>query len=33
VVLGHEFTGVVTLAADGMTEPSPGQRVAVDTIV
>jgi (R,R)-butanediol dehydrogenase / meso-butanediol dehydrogenase / diacetyl reductase len=33
LVLGHEFAGVVTMAGDGVTEPSPGQRVAVDTIV
>jgi len=33
LVLGHEFTGVVTMAGGGVTGPSPGQRVAVDTIV
>ncbi|HCU91874.1 MAG TPA: butanediol dehydrogenase [Actinobacteria bacterium] len=33
LVLGHEFAGEITAAGDGVTEPSPGQRVAVDTIV
>ena len=33
LVLGHEFAGVVATAGDGVTEPSPGQRVAVNTIV
>jgi (R,R)-butanediol dehydrogenase/meso-butanediol dehydrogenase/diacetyl reductase len=33
LVLGHEFTGVVVAAGPGVTEPRPGQRVAVDTIV
>ena len=33
LVLGHEFAGVVTVAGEGVTEPAPGQRVAVDTIV
>src|SRR5215472_17176296 len=33
LVLGHEFAGVVTAAGEGVTEPAPGQRVAVDTIV
>jgi (R,R)-butanediol dehydrogenase / meso-butanediol dehydrogenase / diacetyl reductase len=33
VILGHEFAGVVAAVGDGVTKPSPGQRVAVDTIV
>ena len=33
LILGHEFAGVVTAAGDGVTEPAPGQRAAVDTIV
>src|SRR5213078_169685 len=33
LVLGHEFAGVVTAAGEGVTEPAPGQRAAVDTIV
>ena len=33
LVLGHEFAGVVAAAGDGVTGLSPGQRVAVDTIV
>src|SRR5215831_9650266 len=33
LILGHEFAGVVVAAGEGVTEPSPGQRVAVDTIV
>jgi threonine dehydrogenase-like Zn-dependent dehydrogenase len=32
-VLGHEFAGVVTAVGEGVTEPVPGHRVAVDTIV
>ncbi len=33
VILGHEFTGLVVAAGDGVTELVPGQRVAVDTFV
>jgi (R,R)-butanediol dehydrogenase / meso-butanediol dehydrogenase / diacetyl reductase len=33
LVLGHEFAGVAVAVGDGVTEPLPGQRVAVDTIV
>ena len=33
LVLGHEFTGVVVAVGADVTEPGPGQRVAVDTIV
>ena len=33
IVLGHEFAGVVTAVGEGVTEPAPGQRAAVDTIV
>ena len=33
LVLGHEFAGVVVAAGADVTGPSPGQRVAVDTIV
>jgi (R,R)-butanediol dehydrogenase / meso-butanediol dehydrogenase / diacetyl reductase len=33
LVLGHEFVGLVVAAGADVTEPSPGQRVAVDTIV
>ena len=33
LILGHEFAGVVVAVGAGVTEPSPGQRVAVDTIV
>jgi (R,R)-butanediol dehydrogenase / meso-butanediol dehydrogenase / diacetyl reductase len=33
LVLGHEFTGMVAAAGDGVTGLVPGQRVAVDTIV
>ena len=33
LVLGHEFAGVVTAVGEGVTEPVPGHRVAVDTIV
>ena len=33
LILGHEFAGVVVAAGAGVTEPAPGQRVAVDTIV
>jgi len=33
LILGHEFAGVVTAAGDGVTEPAPGQRAAVDTLV
>lgn len=33
LILGHEFTGVVAAAGDGVTEPRVGQRVAADTIV
>ena len=33
LVLGHEFAGVVTAVGEGVTDPVPGHRVAVDTIV
>lgn len=33
LVLGHEFAGVVVAVGHGVTGLSPGQRVAVDTIV
>ena len=33
LVLGHEFAGVVVAVGAGVTEPLPGQRVAVDTII
>jgi (R,R)-butanediol dehydrogenase/meso-butanediol dehydrogenase/diacetyl reductase len=33
IVLGHEFAGVVTAVGAGVTEPAPGQRAAVDTIL
>lgn len=33
VILGHEFAGWVVAVGDGVAEPRPGQRVAVDTIV
>jgi (R,R)-butanediol dehydrogenase/meso-butanediol dehydrogenase/diacetyl reductase len=33
LVLGHEFAGVVAAVGDRVTEPVPGQRVAVDSIV
>ena len=32
-ILGHEFSGVVEEAGPGVSEPAPGDRVAVDPIV